>query len=98
MAAPQDHSKKIAQEMQQIVNHAQSLVDATSGELDDRIKSARAALKERLETVQGGYGRLEARFLDKVQDADAVIHEKPYYAIGGSFLGGLLLGWLLSRK
>jgi ElaB/YqjD/DUF883 family membrane-anchored ribosome-binding protein len=98
MAEQQDHSQILAQELQQIVHHAQSLVDATSGELDDRIKSARVALKERLEAVQGEYGRLEDRLWGNVQAADTAIHEKPYYAIGGTFLAGLFLGWLLCRK
>jgi ElaB/YqjD/DUF883 family membrane-anchored ribosome-binding protein len=85
-------------EMQQILDHAQALVDATSGELDDRIKSARIALKERLETAKSEYNELEDRLLDKVQAADEFIHEKPYYAIGGTLIAGLFLGWFMFRK
>jgi ElaB/YqjD/DUF883 family membrane-anchored ribosome-binding protein len=88
----------MSQEMQSIMDRAHALVDATSGELDDRIKSARAALMERLESAKGDYGKLEAQLLDKVQAADEFIHVKPYYAIGGTFIGGLLLGWFMSRK
>ena len=73
-------------------------MDATSGELDDRIKSARDALKERLDSSKSGYCNLEKQLLGKVMDADDFIHVKPYYAIGGTFIGGLLLGWLMSRK
>jgi ElaB/YqjD/DUF883 family membrane-anchored ribosome-binding protein len=36
--------------------------------------------------------------MDKAQAADEFIHAKPYYAIGGTFIGGLLLGWFMSRK
>ena len=98
MASTQDNTKNMGEEMQHIIDHARALVDATSGELDDRIKSARAALKERLESAKGDYGQLEAQLLDKVQAADEFIHVKPYYAIGGTFIGGLLLGWFMSRK
>jgi ElaB/YqjD/DUF883 family membrane-anchored ribosome-binding protein len=84
--------------MQEIMNQAHALVDATSGELDDRIKSARAALVERLNLSQGSIGRMETQILDKVQAADEFVHVKPYYAIGGTFVGGLLLGWFMSRK
>jgi len=93
-----DSSKTMSQEMQNIMDRAHTLVDATSGELDERIKSARTALKERLESAKGDYGKLEAQLLDKVQAADEFIHVKPYYAIGGTFIGGLLLGWFMSRK
>ena len=98
MTKTHDSSKTMSQEMQNIMDRAHALVDATSGELDDRVKSARAALKERLESAKGDYGKLEAQLLDKVQAADEFIHVKPYYAIGGTFIGGLLLGWFMSRK
>jgi ElaB/YqjD/DUF883 family membrane-anchored ribosome-binding protein len=93
-----DHAKAMGKEIHYILDHAQALVDATSGELDDRIKSARAALKERLESVKSEYGELEDGLLEKVQAADTLIHEKPYYAIGGTFIAGLFLGWFMSRK
>jgi ElaB/YqjD/DUF883 family membrane-anchored ribosome-binding protein len=98
MANTQDNAKTMRKEMQQILDHAQALVDATSGELDDRIKSARTALKERLEAAKSEYGELEDRLLDKVQAADEFIHEKPYYAIGGTLIAGLFLGWIMFRK
>jgi ElaB/YqjD/DUF883 family membrane-anchored ribosome-binding protein len=98
MASTEDNSQKMNEEMQHIIDHARALVDATSGELDDRIKSARDALKERLDSSKSGYYNLEKQLLGKVMDADKFIHVKPYYAIGGTFIGGLLLGWLLSRK
>jgi ElaB/YqjD/DUF883 family membrane-anchored ribosome-binding protein len=98
MAITQQDSKTFTQEMQNIMDHAHALVDATSGELDDRIKSARAGLKERLDSVRGDYGKIETQIIDKVQAADEFIHVKPYYAIGTTFVAGLLLGWFMSRK
>jgi ElaB/YqjD/DUF883 family membrane-anchored ribosome-binding protein len=98
MATNQDNTQKMSEEMQHIINHARALVDATSGELDDRIKSAREALKVRLDSSKSGYSDLEKQFLGKVMVADEFIHVKPYYAIGGTFIGGLLLGWFMSRK
>jgi ElaB/YqjD/DUF883 family membrane-anchored ribosome-binding protein len=98
MATTHDNSKTMSQEMQNIIDHAHALVDATSGEMDERIKTARLALKERLASAKGDYGQLEDQILDKVQAADEFIHVKPYYAIGGTFIGGLLLGWFMSRK
>lgn len=98
MTNTQDQSKLLSQELQQIMDHARELVDATSGDLDERIKSARAALKERLDSVKGDYGSLEEQIVEKVQAADEFIHVKPYYAIGTTFVAGLLMGWLMSRK
>lgn len=98
MANSQENSAVIGKELHQIMDHARALVDATSGELDDRIKSARAALKERLESAQSEFGDLGGQLLTKVQAADDFVHAKPYYAIGGTFITGLLLGWFMSRK
>lgn len=98
MATTQDNYKTMTKEMQHLMDHAHALVNATSGEVDDRIKAARAALKERLDSAKIEYGGLEDQLLVKVQAADEFIHVKPYYAIGGTFIAGLFLGWFMSRK
>ena len=98
MAHIQDVSRSVSRELHHLVNQAQALVDATAGEQEARIKAARDALAERLESAKNEYHRVEGHFLDKVSAADAVVHAKPYYAMGGACLGGLLLGWLLARK
>jgi len=98
MATTQDNYKTMSKELQNIMDHTHALVNATSGEVDDRIKAARAALKERLDSAKSEYGGLEDQLLVKVQAADEFIHVKPYYAIGGTFIAGLFLGWFMSRK
>jgi len=98
MATTQDNYKTMSRELQNIMDHAHALVNATSGEVDDRIKAARTALKERLDSAKSEYGGLEDQLMVKVQAADEFIHVKPYYAIGGTFIAGLFLGWFMSRK
>jgi ElaB/YqjD/DUF883 family membrane-anchored ribosome-binding protein len=98
MSNKHEHSKTMSREMRQIIDHTQALLDATSGELDDRIKSARSALKDRLESVKNDYGEFEDQLMDKARAADKFFHAKPYYAIGGTLIAGLFLGWFFSRK
>ena len=98
MFTTQDNHKAMTKEMQHLMDHAHALVNATSGEVDDRIKAARAALKERLDSAKIEYGGLEDQLLAKVQEADHFVHVKPYYAIGGTFVAGLFLGWFMSRN
>jgi ElaB/YqjD/DUF883 family membrane-anchored ribosome-binding protein len=71
---------------------------ANSKDLDERIKSARAELKKRLDSARKEYGELEEQIMGKVHAADEFIHVKPLYAIGGTLITGLFLGWLVSRK
>ncbi len=98
MAHTHDYAKNMNKEMRYIMEHAEALVAATAGELDDRIVSARTALKERLNSVRSDCGDLEAKVMEKVQSADEFIHLKPYYVVGGTFISGLLLGWMMTRK
>lgn len=98
MATGQNNMSSMEKEMHNMMEHAQALIDATSEEVDDHIKSARAALRERLESARKEYGKIEEKVMAKAHSADNFIHAKPYYAIGGSFIIGLLFGWSISRK
>ncbi|EPR41439.1 protein of unknown function DUF883 ElaB [Desulfovibrio sp. X2] len=90
--------KSMSREFRSIITHAQALVDATTDEVDDRVKSARDELAKRLDDAKEEYGVLKEHLREDVRAADELIHAKPYYAIGGTFVAGLLLGWLMSRK
>ncbi len=90
--------KTMGKEMHSMMEHAQALIDATSDEVDDHIKSARMALRERMESARKEYGEIEGKVLAKAQSADDFIHAKPYYAISGSFLVGLFLGCSMFKK
>ena len=94
----ENHSEAMAAELRELVSHAQALVEATAGEVDERITAVRKNLQERLTAAKDKYGEAECKFLDTVKAADELVREKPYYAVAGSFLGGLLLGWLIARK
>ncbi|MHC1789726.1 DUF883 family protein [Solidesulfovibrio sp.] len=98
MTLVRDVSKTVAKEIHDLLDQAQALVDATAGEQETRIESARDALAGRVAAAKDAFNRAESRVLKKLQAADAVVHAKPYYAIGGAGLCGLLLGWLVSRK
>lgn len=98
MATTEDNYKAMTKEMRHLMDHAHALVNATSGEVDDRVKAARTALKERLDSARVEYGNIEDQLMVKVQAADEFIHLKPYYAVGGTFIAGLFLGWFMSRK
>ena len=79
------------------MRHAGALLDATAGEADDRIQKAREKLEEQLAATKKKYAAFEDTLGEQFQAADRIIHDKPYHAVGGSFLLGLLLGWFMKR-
>lgn len=87
-----------AAELREIMRHANALLEATAGEADERVKKVREKLEERLAMAKSKYAGVEDILDETVESADRMIHDKPYHAIGGSFLLGLFLGWFMSRK
>ena len=98
MAAKSTPTEAMAAELRELIRHAGVLVDATADEADERVQKARELLGKRLEAAKSKYADLDDILDEKLQAADRIIHEKPYHAVGGSFLFGLLLGWFMSRK
>ena len=98
MARRGEYADEVAEELRAIMRHAGALVDATADEADERVQKARDLLGERLEAAKRKYADFDDLLGEKVQAADQFIHEKPYHAVGGSFLLGLALGWFMSRK
>ncbi|MFP5259126.1 MAG: DUF883 family protein [Acidobacteriota bacterium] len=98
MAAHPPRNQAMADELREIIRHAGMLIDATAGEADEKVKKVRETLEKRLDAAKRQFADLDDVLDEKLQTADRVIHEKPYHAVGGSFLLGLLLGWFMSRK
>ena len=92
------YADQASEELREIVRHAGALLDATAGEADERIQKARQKLEERLEVAKSKYTDFEGLIDETVAGADRLLREKPYHAVGGSFLLGLFLGWFMSRK
>lgn len=88
----------MGQELQDIMRHAEALLEATSGEMDARVREARERLDARLAEAKRKYQATGESFKETVEATDRFVHEKPYQAIGGFFLAGLLLGWFMRGR
>ena len=98
MASRPAPADAMAAELREIIRHAGALVDATADEADERVQKARELLEKRLDAAKSKYADFDDLLDRKIEAADRLIHDKPYHAVGGSFLLGLLLGWFMSRK
>lgn len=81
-----------------LIKDTQTLLNAISGDVDERTKVARAKLAESLEIAKKKYSLIDEDFRQRVQKTDEIIHQYPYHAVGISFGFGLLLGLVLTRK
>ncbi len=84
-------------ELQQLIDRAQALVDATADRLDDGVQGARNALIDGLEDARWQAAQLEERLCTGADQVRLFVEEKPYQAVGISFVAGLFLSWLLRR-
>lgn len=84
-------------ELQQLIDRAQQLVDATADKLDESIQSARGSLLIGLEDARSQAAELEESVRTKAYQAEDYVREKPYQAVGAAFVVGLFVGWLMSK-
>ena len=98
MTEKRAYADDAAKELREIIRHAGALLDATADEADERVQKVRELLEKRLDAAKSKYADLDDLLDRKIEAADRLVHDKPYHAVGGSFLLGLLLGWFMSRK
>ncbi|MBA4359062.1 MAG: hypothetical protein C0405_15205 [Desulfovibrio sp.] len=102
MELNRNNTERMNAELHEIMVHAQALLEATGGEVDEQVKKARKALSEYMESAKVRYDEYGHKFLESCKnaasDTDRIVKDRPYQVIGGTFIVGLLLGWVLSRK
>lgn len=88
----------VSNDLETLAAHANSLLNATSHLVEEKIVEARYQLATALDKGKGAYGRIRERVLEGVKAADDKVRENPYKDIAIAFAVGLLFGGLLSRK
>jgi ElaB/YqjD/DUF883 family membrane-anchored ribosome-binding protein len=81
-----------------LIKDTQALLNAIGGDVDEKTKEARAKLAESLEIAKKKYSLTDEDFRHRVQKTDEIIHQYPYHAVGISFVFGMLLGLVLTKK
>ena len=98
-------SKKSAEKerhhLQEVIAHAEELLESTAGELGEKAREVRqqlvqkiAAAKERFEDFDDVKEAAE----EGMKEADRMIRKHPYESVGVALVAGLLIGALLSRR
>ena len=95
MTAQEGTREKLVQDLKTLVRDAQDLIRTTGGNLAEKSKEELLAA---LEKVQVLCLRVEEKTAATVRNADALIRDKPYHAVGLAFGLGLLVGVLVRRQ
>lgn len=93
---------KLVRDFKAVVQDAEGLVKATTGELGEKLgekaREARVRLTASLESAKVTCHKLEDRAVAGAKATDKVIRDHPYESIGVAFGVGLLIGVLVTRR
>ncbi len=90
--------EQLNEDFKRLLFDAQNLLKATSEDLDDKTREARARLEESINEAKTHYSSVSDMFKEHTDTAERLLQEKPFHAVGASFLIGIILGWLFGRK
>lgn len=93
---------KLIHEMQDLVQHAEELVAATTDSASDAVAEARSQAERSLHAARKSLSRIEQRVVKQARhvahETDDYVHENPWLAIGAAASAGVLVGLLLARR
>jgi len=95
MTAGDGTKEKLVEDLTTLVNDAEELVKATSGQLADKSKTELVAALDR---VKASCRAMQGHAIAGARSADRVIREYPYQSVGIAFGIGLLIGVLVKRE
>lgn len=87
-----------ADELKALLQEAEQALSNTAGEASDKFEELRNRLRNALESGRYSFERLRAEATRKAQQADQLVRDNPYYAIGVAAGIGAIVGILLSRS
>ncbi|VVB85771.1 Uncharacterised protein [uncultured archaeon] len=64
----------------------------------ESLKTLSARIDELSDALFGKHGSISTAFTEGKTRAEDTIKERPLACLGGAFIGGLVLGYLISRK
>ncbi len=91
-------SEKLIRDVKTLVQDAEELIKATSGDFGDKTREARAKLAGALVVARETCHRLENQVISAAQTANTRMRQYPYQMIGAGFAIGLALGLLMMRR
>ncbi|AUZ05908.1 MULTISPECIES: DUF883 family protein [Vitreoscilla] len=98
----ENRKNELLNDVREVLKEAETLYKSAVDDGSAEAQELKSKLKDQLDNAKVKYASLEATVADKAKEtakqADVLVHEKPYQALGIAAAAGLLLGVLLTRK
>ncbi len=98
MTASSREAEKLVSDVKTVVRDADNLLRATGNDLSEKTQEARQKLRDTMEGAKKSVKRAEEKLTEKAKQADELVRDHPYQAIGIAAGVGVLLGFLIGRK
>ncbi len=85
------------QELKQLLQEAEQALGHTVGDASEKFDELRERLRAALDKGRYSFDHLKEETLKRAKQADHIVRENPYYAIGVAAGIGALIGIVMSR-
>lgn len=90
--------KELADQLDSLVKGSEGLLNATTDEAGEQVKTLRHRLASALESAKATGRRFQDRTVEVARASDQVVREHTYESIGLALGVGLLIGVLVGRR
>lgn len=85
-------------DLKALLHEAEQALASSAGEASDKFDELRARLRSALNSGKYSFDRLRNEATRRAQQADKLVRENPYYAVGVAAGVGAIIGLLVSRR
>jgi len=87
-----------ADDLKALLHEAEQALSDTAGEAGEKFDELRERLREALDSGKYSFDRVKTEATRRAKQADQLVRDNPYYAIGVAAGVGALIGILVSRS
>ena len=98
MNAPEKTESRTAEDLKALLHEAEQALSSTAGEAGDKFDELRSRLRSAVDNGRYSLEQLRHDAQRRMHQADQLVRENPYYAVGVAAGVGAVIGLLVSRR
>ena len=87
-----------SEDLKALLQEAEQALSSTAGEAGEKFDELRSRLRSALDDGKYSLERMRAEAVRRAQQADKLVRENPYYAVGLAAGVGAVVGLLVARR